>query len=397
MKINLVFIRSDISSSNPYTDNQKEAFLGYLKECRDISLSDNGTTMFFIESGGTEEKFKKIYKDYNAPYIFIATDANNSLPATLEICSFLRKNNLAYKIIHDELSRLPMAILSESNKKEAKLEKINQSNKILKGYRLGVVGKPSDWLISSDVDYKKAKDVFGSEIIDITFEEFKSLIEAKLPYSVNDDIMEHVNSIINGKDVEDALYIYSALKEIIRKYNLNGLTVRCFDLLSTVKATSCLALALLNSEGIIATCEGDVPAMLSMALIYRIFHQSSFQANPSLIKEDEGYIYLAHCTLPLDMTTSFRYDTHFESGIGLGIKGELLPAEITIFKLSSNLEEYMILEGKIETNLDIKSLCRTQVKVRINDNIHMIKASPCGNHLIAFYGYHKDELINKLK
>ena len=397
MKINLVFIRSDISSSNPFTDHQKNVFLDEISKCKDIKLSEDGETMFFIESGGTEEKFKKLYKSYKEPYVFVATDANNSLPATLEICSFLRKNNLTYKIIHDELKRLPMAILHSKASSKVVLEKINQSNNLLKGHRLGVVGMPSDWLISSDVNYQKAKDVFGVELINVTFEEFKDLIERKLPYEVNEDILEHANKIIPHDEVVKALYIYSALKEIIRKYNLNGLTVRCFDLLGSVHATSCLALALLNAEGVIATCEGDVPAMLSMDLIYKLTHQSSFQANPSLIKEDEGYMYLAHCTLPLDMTTSFRYDTHFESGIGLGIKGELLESYVTIFKLSSTLEEFVILEGEIEKNLDIKSLCRSQIKVRISEGIQNIESAPCGNHLIVFYGLHKAEFIKALK
>ncbi len=395
MKINLVFLRSDISSSNPITDAQKNKFLELIHNEKEIELSPSGEVMFFIESGGTEEKFKRIYKSYKEPYVFIATDANNSLPATLEIASFLRKQNLSYKIIHDELSRLPMALLKESKSNSVVLEKLAPKEKLLKGHRLGVVGMPSDWLISSDVNYLKAKDVFGVELINVPFDEFKALIEKKLPYKVSDDVFKHINSYIKEKDVEEALYIYSALKEIIRKYNLVGVTVRCFDLLSTIKSTSCLALALLKQEGIVATCEGDIPAMLSMDLIMTLAHQSSFQANPSLIKEDEGFMYLAHCTLPLDMVSSYRFDTHYESGIGIGIKGELLPKEVTIFKLSSTLEEYVILEGEIESNLDIKSLCRSQIKVRINENIRHIESAPCGNHLIVFYGYHKDE-FNKL-
>ena len=41
--------------------------------------------------------------------------------------------------------------------------------------RLGVIGKPSDWLISSDVDYKRVKETFDIELIDI---DIKELIDA---------------------------------------------------------------------------------------------------------------------------------------------------------------------------------------------------------------------------
>ena len=393
MELNIIFLRSEISSSNPFTDQQKNAFLEGLKKLGGISLSENGTPMFFIESGGTEELFRRIYKDYKEPYILIATEANNSLPAALEIASFLRKNNLTYKIIHDKLAGLPSRLLENVPHQEVKLEKIKTKSQLLKDERLGVIGMPSDWLISSDVNYKKAKDVFGVELINIPFDEFYQEIMNHHPYEVDmDEMKEHINKTIGQKDIDEALNIYAAIKYLIKKYSLNGVTVRCFDLLSTVKSTSCLALALLNKEGITATCEGDIPAMLSMHLIMKLFHQSSFQANPSYINEEKDYLYLAHCTLPLDMVSSYRFDTHYESGIGLGIKGELLPKEVTIFKLSSNLEDYLLLEGNIEINLDIKSLCRSQIKVNVPSGLVNIKSKPCGNHLIVFYGHHLSQL-----
>ena len=40
---------------------------------------------------------------------------------------------------------------------------------------------------------------------------------------------------------------------------------------------------------------------------------------------------LAHCTLPLDMVSEYKLDTHFESGIGVAVRGKLKEEEITIF------------------------------------------------------------------
>ena len=286
MELNIIFLRSEISSSNPFTDLQKNEFLAGLKSLGNITLSKNGKVMFFIESGGTEELFRRIYKDYKEPYLLIATEANNSLPAALEIASFLRKNNLSYQIIHDKLSGLPSALLNNLSPKEVTLEKLNRHNKLLEGERLGVIGMPSDWLISSDVNYVKAKEVFGVDLINIPFDEFYQEILNHHSYAVDmKELQDHINATIKQKDIDEALNIYAAIKLLIDKYKLNGVTVRCFDLLGTVKSTSCLALALLNKEGITATCEGDIPAMLTMHLIMKMFHQSSFQANPSYINE----------------------------------------------------------------------------------------------------------------
>ncbi|MDY0153431.1 MAG: hypothetical protein RBR72_02500, partial [Prevotella sp.] len=47
------------------------------------------------------------------------------------------------------------------------LEKVGLARKQLNGCRLGVVGEPSDWLISSNADYETVKAKTGIEIINI--------------------------------------------------------------------------------------------------------------------------------------------------------------------------------------------------------------------------------------
>ena len=391
--INLIFIRSKISSDPRELDKQKEQYLNELK--KQYEISNDGESFFFIESGGTEEEFKSIYKQYKEPYNLIATDANNSLPASLEIASFLANQKLAYNLYHAKKED----IIDVLNKKRATNKQENlplkTKEKLLENKRLGVVGKPSNWLISSDVDYRLAKEKFGVSLIDITFEEFKEEI-GKAKDIVDPVVFEtKLNEKVDELTLEVALKIYSALYSLIKKHDLNGLTVRCFDLLGIYHNTSCLALALLNAQGYIATCEGDVPAMLTMALIREKFHQSSFQVNPSFINEKEKYGYFAHCTIPLDMVISYKFDTHFESGFGIGIAGELNLAKVTILKISSSLDKYEVFSGQISENLHFNNLCRTQLKIKFSEDISPLLDKPCGNHLIIFKGDHKDE-ISKL-
>ena len=74
---------------------------------------------------------------------------------------------------------------------------------------------------------------------------------------------------LNGQqlEMEGAKTIYLALKELVSRHRLQGFTLRCFDLLTTVHNTGCLALARLNAEGIVSGCEGDVPTLLTMAIV----------------------------------------------------------------------------------------------------------------------------------
>ena len=258
---------------------------------------------------------------------------------------------------------------------------------------LGVIGKPSDWLISSNVNYSKAKEIFNINLIDIGINEVKDLYN-KVDVDLN--LLNKFKNLFSENELVKALKIYEALKIIVNKYKLKGLTIRCFDLLEPIKSTACLALGLLNDEGIIGTCEGDVPALISMFLIKNLADSESFQANPSKIMVENNEIILAHCTIPLKMCTSFRLDTHFESRIGVAIKGELLPQKIGILRIASTLDKYVILTGEIVKNLNQTNLCRTQILVKLdnNSNVKYFLTKPLGNHHIIFYS--NSEKLGKL-
>lgn len=395
-KINFVFLRSKVGNDTRFKDEEKARFLNCLNANNDFELSSDGEVVFFIETGGTEEEFKSIFKRFKEPYFILATDANNSLPASLEIASFLRKEGKKFHLFHghpeevrEQLKNDKFSEICGKSRRFLKFDKLNHM-------RLGVVGKPSDWLISSDVDYKEAEDKFGVKLVDISTEEFLDQVK-KTNDKIDPIIFESLlNEKVDKGTLDGALRIYCALRDLIIKHNLSGLTVRCFDLLTSVKNTSCLALAMLNKDGYIATCEGDVPAMLSMAIVQKAFHQSSFQVNPSYLNLKERYGYFAHCTIPLDMCLSYVFDTHFESGIGLGIKGRLNLGKVTIFKMNANLKDYEVFEGQIIENLNKNNLCRTQVKVKFSEPIDEMFTSPNGNHLIIFYGAHKEELVKIL-
>ena len=191
--------------------------------------------------------------------------------------------------------------------------------------------------------------------------------------------------------------IYEALKEMVETYRLSGFTLRCFDLLTAVKNTGCLALAKLNSEGYVAGCEGDVPAMLSMMIVRSLLGISGFQANPSTIDPETGEMLFAHCTIPFDMVERYEYDTHFESGIGVGIRGYMKEGPVTVFKLAGDLSRYFVAEGELVRNQAQPDLCRTQQVIALADKQQTayFLTHPIGNHHIIMPG-HQRALIEGL-
>jgi len=389
----IIHLRSQLENDPRLLKMDQEQYEEYLTNNAEFKEFIQELPVIFVETGGTEELFKKMYLKLSEPYILVATNANNSLPAALEISSFLRDQNKKFILLHGSKEEVVESIRQKRLGNQS--FKINQKVLLLNKKRYGVVGHPSNWLIASNVDYQKIKEKLGAELIDIPFNEFKTEID--VAKEIVDPIMfEHLlNKKISKETLQGALKIYSALRSIIIKHNLDGVTVRCFDLLSEYKNTSCLALAMLNKDGYIATCEGDVPTMLTMAFVREAFHSSSFQVNPSYVNIIENYAYFAHCTLPLDMCLDYDFDTHFESGLGIGIKGRLNLGNVTIMKVNKDFTKYHAIAGKITANLGQNNLCRSQIKVQFSQNISEFLSEPFGNHLVIFYGNHVAE-INKI-
>ena len=171
------------------------------------------------------------------------------------------------------------------------------------------------------------------------------------------------------------------------RYQLGAVTVRCFDLLDSVQTTGCLALAILNAEGIYAGCEGDVPSALSMAILGAVSGQPGFMCNPSRIDMQAGNMILAHCTLPLNMPYALNLTTHYESGIGVAIAGSIPEGPCTVFKADGALSRYYVKAGRLTQNLREPCLCRSQIRVELDDFSYFL-TNPIHNHHIVCVGDH---------
>lgn len=117
-----------------------------------------------------------------------------------------------------------------------------------------------------------------------------------------------------------------------------------------------------------------------------------FMANPSLIDTETNEIILAHCVLPLDMPESYRLMTHFESGLGVAVKGELELGEYTLFKCWED-GRFFIQAAQLVENLNSMKLCRTQVKLKTSDTSMYLK-NPLSNHQIICKG-NNQELVEE--
>ena len=347
---------------------------------------------FMIATGGVENLFKRIWSSIDVEMMcspsrqktvtMIADGRNNSLAAALEILTYLRNNGVKGKILHGTNDEIISNIVETHGRAS------------LRG-RIGLFGQPSDWLIASGVDRDYLRQHFGIETIDINLKR----VEEGIKNASKDEAVKVVQTMVKrAKSVKEPSYadmveaakVYLVLKRISQEEGLNALTIRCFDIVKTCGTTSCLALALLNDEGIVAGCEGDMQSLMSMYLAKRLCGEAAFMANPSQLTDQSSM--LAHCTIPLMMCDETMIRSHFESSIGVAIQGVLPLTDYTLFKWGgSKLDRFFVTEAKAVETPYSDHYCRTQITLNVNLKLYLLQHS-IGNHHVIIRGRHADEI-----
>ena len=329
-----------------------------------------------VATGGVENLFKRIMPSTGK---LIADGRNNSLAASLEILTYLEGQGKEGQIIHGTNDEIIASIV----------ETVSASS--LQGLRIGLFGQPSDWLIASGVDRESLLDRFGVETLDIDLQRVIDGIQCiPQPEAVKEAqaIVKKSKSVKEPScaDMVEAAKAYLAIKKICKEERLDAMTIRCFDIVKTCGTTSCLALALLNDEGIVAGCEGDMQTLMSMLLAKRLCGEEAFMANPSNLTATTSMF--AHCTIPLAMCDDISIRSHFESGIGVAIQGMLPLTDYTIFKWGgSRLDRYFVTEAQAIEAPYSEHFCRTQITLNVDLRPYLLKHS-IGNHHVIIKGKH---------
>ena len=88
------------------------------------------------------------------------------------------------------------------------------------------------------------------------------------------------------------------------------------------------------------------------------------------------------------MPYTMSLTTHYESGIGVAIAGSIPEGNFTIFKISNDLSRHFASEGRIIENRRDPNLCRTQIRVGL-DNYEYFLTDPIANHHVVCVGKYK--------
>jgi L-fucose isomerase-like protein len=351
-----------------------------------------------VLTGGTEQRILDAAsaRPDHEPVVVVAHPWHNSLAAALESVARLHQDGHAARIVYLDGTPGGSATLAEA------IRDVGVARR-LRGLRIGLVGAPSDWLVASAPTPEAVRDAWGPQVVRI------DIAEALAAYrrTASDAAAVLTASVVDGAaavdepaaSVADAARVHPVLADLVGRHRLDALTVRCFDIVSELRTSGCVALAELNDAGVTAGCEGDLPSTIAMIWTRLLLDQVPWMANPVQIHADEDVLVLAHCTVARSLTTRYRIRSHFESGLGAAIDGALEPGPVTLVRIGGQrLDRCWLAEAQSVRRPVQDGLCRTQLSVRVPATaIDELLTAPLGNHVVVVRGHHRKRLAGWLR
>ncbi|MHC1703119.1 MAG: hypothetical protein AB9846_04355 [Tenuifilaceae bacterium] len=357
-------------------DKGKKKLLNLFSQDKVEFVNDKPDILMFL-TGGSEKAAINSIQEYKF-YLIIASRENNSWASATEVKAWMNQHNIT-----------SMLISWDDPKAHSIIEDfyfVRNGIRRLHGQRLGLIGNPSEWLVSSVVSPFIMQSRLGIEQVDIQWNDI-------LLDEITDVAPDFLSLFQSGdtKELFESGKIYEGLASLIPFYKLNALSVECFSLVNQTCHTACLALSKLNLDRIPAGCEGDTCSAVGLMLGYEVCGTIPWMANTAFVNGDKAIF--AHCTAPTNLYKKFKTDTHYETDKGLALSGEIKGEMVTIFRFDNTLNKIFITLAQVTDHPKSKAACRTQLEVQLNQIAqNYFVNNPFGNHHLILPGNYTQRL-----
>lgn len=277
------------------------------------------------------------------------------------------------------------------------------AKQVLRRSRLGLVGYSAMSIYPGTFDHALMRAKVGPEIVQI--DNYELILAAeKSSAKQRQQFIDRVKSTakiagdVEAETMQKAAGIYAGLKTLIKRHQLDGINIKCQTELSQMYGCiGCVPASLLADDGICSSCEGDVPLMVSMAILQNLCGQTATYGD--VLDILDGRLYLSSCGFaPLSMC-------HKNSAVRIrdigypGFKGPLVSiplkaGRITMTRLVETVGGYQIHIIRADA---IKSKLRQgrfpAVFAKIDGNLDEFQKRLMANHYAFIYEDVRAELI----
>jgi L-fucose isomerase-like protein len=344
--------------------------------------------------------------------IAIAPDAdfgrvmeNNAVACLPTITNVLLKNHIPFKILSGAIDDRRVL---ETIGREAKGR---WAARRLRGTRIGAIGFPYPGISALDVDQATLVGQLGVTVVSIPMQSlvaaYRNVPEDEVRRLSAQVAERHTVKDIAPSEIAASVRAEPALREIVRRYRLDGLASLCQLLVlePAIGITPCHAHTVLTEEGCPVTCECDLSTAVAMVLLKKVagpvqfleFYTQDFPA---------GIAMLSHCgqanrgcAQPSEPIHIKKHPA-YKGSQGLGIAYEFLTKEgqVTYACLTYINGRWRMVAGLMESVKQQLRPCSTvQMYVRYSggdfDTMYHRFCELGGlHHLAVGYGDHLDEL-----
>lgn len=245
-------------------------------------------------------------------------------------------------------------------------------------------------------------------------DEYKKVEESPEVRAMASYYTRHAKKIVEPTkaDILNAAKTYVVCRRLMEAEGCHGIAVDCLPHVKGRTAPPpCLAFSKLNDEGVVAACQADWPAALSLRLVWLLLDRPGFMQN-ICVDTTRNRLVGAHCTSPIRLAgpdqpaAPFLLRSHAESDLGVAPQ-VLWPVgqPITIMKFSDaawwqspkpekpTAASILLGTGRVVQNIDNPPSggCRTSLAVEV-DGVEDVRSLHFLHHQLFVLGNHKDRL-----
>ena len=234
------------------------------------------------------------------------------------------------------------------------------------------------------VDHYELSEIYDWPVIDGDITEYRKKLTDTF-----------VSDSVTAEQVDKVATLCAKLKKFYEHYKLDALAIRCWpEFAHNYGISPCASMSLLQSEGLILACEGDIDGALSMLAHKAMGAETPFLFDFSQVDFEKDFALFWHCGVApanlWDGRSIRSLDTYFAGGKGVTADFVLRDGSLSVLRLDSVGGAYRVFLEKAKTVPMEKLLKGTYMKAvfdkPVKDVLSVILDNGIAHHSSVVYG-----------